>query len=837
MPQTLHLALSLLFFASLALSACGPKATPGPAPTPTPPEAPTPTPSPTPTAPPEPVTLTLWHTWEGEDLEQAQRVFADYVSSHPGVQVNLEHVPDLAHRVLSAIPAGEGPDVLVWSSEHLGRMAEMGLIRALEEWVDRAYLEEHYETVALQGVTYKGKVWALPAALETLTFLYNRALVAEGDLPRDTDELLARAQAWAAEHPGTFYFAYNARNDVEFAAPWIYGAGGYYITEEPSVGLNTPGGLAGLDLIARFRKAMPDRVDHATVDTLFKEGKVALTVGGPWVLPDLDRVGLDVGLALLPIVSPSGARARPFVRIQCLMLTPNSAHPSLALDLMRYYTGPEVSARLAQARGTVPANRLANESPAVRALLRVRAFVQQARLGTPWPATPAMAALWDPVAKMLEAVWTGTATPAEAVQAAQEQAEAMLRSLGMEPQAPREGVPPGQAQGPAVKEFQPLPVAEPVEIVLWHAWPREYQEAAQASLDAYTAMNPQVTFQVVRVPDLPQRVLEAVPAGRGPDLIAFANEWLGRFADEGVILPLDELVDRAAWEASFLPPAVEGMTYRGRLWGVPDTLKTITLIYNRAKLAENEVPRETEELLALGRRWREEHPGEYLLVYNARSDAYFSAPWWHAAEVRWVDEAGTVGISGPGGVQAARFLQALREVLPEEVDYGIADRLFREGKAAMTVGGSWYLPSLRSAGVDYGLAFLPTFSPTGRPGAPFVGVEVLMVAASSRHPEVAVDVLRWFSSRPAQVARTVAAGTVPSHREALADAAVQALPEVQHFAEQARRGVALPPTPYLSALWDPVAKGLEMLWAGLATPEEAVRLIQEQAERAIREMR
>ncbi|MGQ9593216.1 MAG: hypothetical protein ACUVXH_01650, partial [Anaerolineae bacterium] len=76
-----------------------------------------------------------------------------------------------------------------------------------------------------------------------------------------------------------------------------------------------------------------------------------------------------------------------------------------------------------------------------------------------------------------------------------------------------------------------------------------------------------------------------------------------------------------------------------------------------------------------------------------------------------------------------------------------------------------------------------------------------------------------------------------SHCEALADAAVRALPEVQHFAEQARRGVALPPTPYLSALWDPVAKGLEMLWTGLATPEEAVRLIQEQAERAIQEMR
>ena len=832
MIRTTRLALHLLFLAGLVLAACGPKATPEPTPTFPPSETPVPTPTATPTPPPEPATITLWHTWEGEALEQAQAAFADYMALHPGVQVVLEHVPDLANRVLSAIPAGEGPDILAWSSEHLGRMAEMGLIRPLEGWVAPAYLEEHYEPVALQAVTYKGKVWALPASLETLTLVYNRALVAEGDLPRDTEELLARAQAWGAEHPGTFYFAYNARNDVEFAAPWIYGAGGYYIAEGPSVGLNTPGGLAGLELIARFREVMPDQVDHATVGALFKEGKVALTVGGPWMLPDLDQAGLDFGLALLPIVSSSGMRARPLVRVQCLMLTPNSAHPSLALDVMRYYTSPEVSARLAQARGTIPANRLANESRALQDLPRVQAFVQQARFGAPWPATPAMAAVWDPVAKMLEAVWKGSAAPAEAVQSAQEQAEATLRSLGMEPQAPREGFTPGP-----VKEFEPIPVAEPVEITLWHAWPREYQEAAQATLDAYTAMSPQVTFQVVRVPDLPQKVLEAVPAGEGPDIIAFANEWLGRFADQGVIIPLDGYVDRAAWEASFLPPAVEAVAYRGHLWGFPDTVKAITLIYNKEKLTEAEVPRETDELLALGKRWREEHPGGYLLVYNARSDAYFSAPWWHAAGVRFVDEAGTVGFSTPSGVVAAQFLQALREIMPEEVDYSIADRLFREGKAAMTVSGPWYLPGLRSAGLDYGLAFLPTFSPTGRPGAPFVGVEALMVTASSRHPEVAVDVLRWFASPPAQVARTTAAGTVPSHREALADASVRALPDVQHFAEQARRGVALPPTPYLSALWDPVAKGLEMLWTGLATPEEAVRLIQERAERAIQEMR
>ncbi|MGC8839457.1 MAG: hypothetical protein ACP5UM_13705, partial [Anaerolineae bacterium] len=71
MTRTPRLTLHLLFLAGLVLAACGPKATPEPTPTLPLPETPTPAPTPTPTAPPEPATISLWHTWEGEALEQA----------------------------------------------------------------------------------------------------------------------------------------------------------------------------------------------------------------------------------------------------------------------------------------------------------------------------------------------------------------------------------------------------------------------------------------------------------------------------------------------------------------------------------------------------------------------------------------------------------------------------------------------------------------------------------------------------------------------------------------------------------------------------------------------
>mgnify|MGYP005846748963 CR=1 FL=1 len=845
MKRTISLTFACLMVGSLIASACTPKATPPPtgtttqapaAPTATPlPQEPAPVPSPTAA---QKVTITLWHSWQGDYLKNIEKVFRDYMAANPQVTVELVYVPDLATRVVTAIPAGQGPDLIAWANDQIGKHAEMVLILPLDNWVDLHYMEANYEPVAVRAMEYKGQVWGLPESLETLTLIYNKALIAEEDLPKDTDDLLAKAKAWEEAHPGQHYFVYNARNDVTFAAPWLYGAGGYFVDEVPSVGLNTPGGLAGLELIAQFRPIMPTDVSHGLAATLFQQGQVPLTLSAPWGLADLKRAGVDYGLATLPVVASSGLPARPLVGARCLMLTPNSKNPSVAVEVMKYYTGRDSLIYLARTNGLIPANRLANADVEVKALGDVIAFVQQARLGAPLPTTPAMAAVWDPVAKMLESVWTGQAAPAEAAQTAQERAEENLRALGLEPQSPTGQVGPGLTLEPGlIREFQPIEVTAPVTLTIWHGWPQDYLPAIQEAFDQYTAMNPKVTIHLVNVPDMSEKIYAAVPAGQGPDVIAYSHEWIGRLSQEGIIVPLDAYVDRAAFERDYVSPAVQAVTYKGQTWGFPDMAKAITLIYNKGKIAERDLPRNTDDLLAKGEQWKRDHPGEYLFVYNAKSDAYFSAPWWHAAGAYFVNEAGQVGINTPEGLKAAQFLRQLRGIMPEEVDYGIADTLFREGKAALTLNGPWYLPALEQAGIEVGLALVPAFSPTSEPGRPFVGVETLMVTPNSPNPAVAVDVLRWFTSRPAQVSRAVANRTIPTHRAAVEDPRVQALAVVGHFATQVAQGVAVPPTPYTSALWDPVSKGLEALWTGSTTPEEAIRQIQEQAEQSIREMR
>lgn len=398
--------------------------------------------------------------------------------------------------------------------------------------------------------------------------------------------------------------------------------------------------------------------------------------------------------------------------------------------------------------------------------------------------------------------------------------------------APQPTPPPEATSAP-----QPTATLEPVTITIWHGWQGEYFNNIKSVFDKYSEAHPNVTVELVQVPDLSDKIVTAVPAGEGPDIVAFANDWIGRLAEAGIIVPLDSYIDRAEYESTFIPTAVESQTYKGQIWGYPEAMEAITLIYNKKLISADQLPKSTDELLANAAQWQTDHPGEYYFVYNAKSDAYFSAPWFYGAGAFFVKEDGSVGLNTPEGVAAATFLQQLRAVMPEEIDYGIADTLFKEGKAPIIMNGPWYIADVEKAGIDYGMVTIPTVSSSGKPGIPFVGVKTLMVTPNSKHPEVAVDVLQFFTSKDSQIFLSQQNKTVPTNVAAAEDPAVQALTTVANFSKQAAVGTPLPNTPYMSALWDPVAKMLEAVWTGGATPEQAVKTAQEAAETNIAGMK
>ncbi|GAB4210411.1 MAG: extracellular solute-binding protein [Roseiflexaceae bacterium] len=358
--------------------------------------------------------IVVWHGWDGAYRDAIQQIFAEYAQQN-NVTVELLKQSDLSNKAQVAVPSGQGPDIIAWVNDQIGKNALSGIIQPVDEFgVTPDYLKENFTAVAADAMVYDGKAYGVPESMEALTFIYNKKLITEDQLPKTTDDLIKQATEYNSANPGQYLFVYNAKNDAYFSAPWWQGAGVTLVTSEGTTELGGENAVKAGELIKSFTSIMPKEIDYNVADTLFKEGKAAIIMNGPWSVADYQKAGLDIGLATIPTVSSSGQPGKPFVGVKMLMLAANAKQPQAAVDLMKYYGSAEVQAKLAEINKQVPANTQAQEQ--VKADPIIAGFINQAANGQPMPNSEFIDAMWDPIGKTVEAIWTGASEPSQAVQ-------------------------------------------------------------------------------------------------------------------------------------------------------------------------------------------------------------------------------------------------------------------------------------------------------------------------------------------------------------------------------------------------------------------------------------
>jgi len=434
MKKTLFSLLALLVVVSLVLAACGPTPEPTQAPEPTKAAEPEPTkaaePEPTKAEePPEQVTISIWHQWSGDYLKAIEQAFKDYEAEHPGVTIDLSKPEDTANALSVAIPAGEGPDIIGWANDQIGAQALAGNIVPLNDYgIDMTFLNSTYEPAAVRGVVWQEKIWALPESQEGIAFVYNKDMVGEEYLPTDPmdfDDLLAKAEAFYKDTGKYLVCNQGLGNpDAYHVAPIYFGFGvPEYVDDQGNVYLNTPEALAAGEWMVKFREYAPAETSHDICKAMIVDGEAGAWWTGPWAIADLEAAGINYGI--LPM-------GKPFVGIKTLMLTQNAVdrgNAEIALDIMKYFTSPEVQAKLAIANKTIPAATKALMDPEVQQLETLKGFGASLNLGVPMANTPYASAQWGPVGDATTAIWTGAQTPQEALEAAQAAIEQAIKDM------------------------------------------------------------------------------------------------------------------------------------------------------------------------------------------------------------------------------------------------------------------------------------------------------------------------------------------------------------------------------------------------------------------------
>lgn len=334
-------------------------------------------------------------------------------------------------------------------------------------------------------------------------------------------------------------------------------------------------------------------------------------------------------------------------------------------------------------------------------------------------------------------------------------------------------------------------------IVIWH----DKEDAVAEVLQNYlNEALPDLTITLEKKTSLTDSLkLVGNDASSAPDMFIFAHDKIGVFAEMGILAPVEELLPEGEL-SNYLGMTTEAATYKGTVYQLPLYFETLLFMYNRKYMTDDMVPSTTEELYS----YMEVNTGRdrYGFV-EQHSTAYYSAAWIHGFGGEIISADG-VPFPNPDAVRdALEYHLKFVQLMPGETEYSTVNTLFLEGKADSTIGGPWMVPSAREAGIDLGIAPMPTVDATGEQLAPYSGVQgvhVLTYAAENKADAVRA-VLEALCSPEIGVQLALASGCAPARAECYNDEAVANDELVQAMRSTAEIAIPMPNIPEMDVMW------------------------------------
>lgn len=387
-----------------------------------------------------------------------------------------------------------------------------------------------------------------------------------------------------------------------------------------------------------------------------------------------------------------------------------------------------------------------------------------------------------------------------------------------------------------VTTVEVMAAMEPVNIVLWT---KEGEadgglQFVQSLADAYTAVHPNVTFEVVNkeVELLREDFQTAALAGTSPDLLWTVNDHAGPFTAAELIQPVDDLVD----VGKYVDSALAAVKLEGSTWGVPIANGNhLMLLYNKSLIEA--APADTDELVAVSADLAAE--GIVPLVFN-QTEPFWMVPWLGGfGGAVFGDDGVTPTLDTPEMVNTLQFLHDIKfadEIIPAESDYDGADTLFKEGKAAMIINGDWSLGGYADLlGDDLGVARIPMVSATGEWPKPYTSGTYFMIPAALEGDKLAVvlDFVDFATSANNQALMIAKLNRLPALKAALEDPLISSNPVLEGSADQMVVGTAMPTVLEMRCNWDSMKPEMQAVLADTKTPEEAAAAMQAAADTCI----
>lgn len=374
-----------------------------------------------------PVTLTIWHDKEDAVAEALQK---ELDKLKPDIVVNLEKKNGLteALKMVGNDPSA-APDMYFFAHDKLGVYAEMGILEPITSFVNEKLLEE-FVPMTVKAATYKEKIYQLPIYFETLLFIYNQDLMKQDKVPATTEELYSYMQKNNSDNRYGFV---EQHSTAYYSAGWIHGFGGEIISNDGKPQLNSEKVIDALKYHLKFTKMMPGESEYATVNTLFREGKAASTIGGPWLVSSVRDSGMKLALAPMPVVEETGLPLAPYSGVQGIhvlkVAADNPTKNAAIKKLLNQLVSTDIGVSMAKASGCAPAYQACYEQDEVKNDDIVMMMYEMAQNAVPMPNIPEMDVMFNVTGNLLVDINMRGKEIQQAANEAQASAEELISAM------------------------------------------------------------------------------------------------------------------------------------------------------------------------------------------------------------------------------------------------------------------------------------------------------------------------------------------------------------------------------------------------------------------------
>ena len=388
----------------------------------------------------EPTEVVFWNGYTGPDQPVLEEIVNDFNVSQDDVRIKMEIMPwdTLYQKLMPAMIAGNAPDVIAMSVTRYGEYAMAGKLEPLDSYVEASSVIDADNMVPglYNAGKFEGTQYAMPMACAAMVMYYNKDMFRAAGLdpenpPTTMDEL---QDAWSMliikDDNGNitqYAQAIGVKSTVAMMPVFMWAYGAEYIQDGKAV-LNSPEGVEAMTMIANaFAEGIsPVGLTGQEADNLFAAHKAAIEFNGQWAIAGFRDAGVDLGIAEVP--SGKGGH-KTWGGDTILCISADSKVKDAAWSFIEYFNNVDAQTKWSLGVGFIPTRLvLADSEELLSGNPDIAVFIKSAQYADIFMADQPLSGRIDEeiLVPLYESITRGTAQPAEALDKAAQQLDALL---------------------------------------------------------------------------------------------------------------------------------------------------------------------------------------------------------------------------------------------------------------------------------------------------------------------------------------------------------------------------------------------------------------------------